>query len=160
MSFLEYVIHRWPMHNAKLARRLGFFRRGFEQHAVLHHGRYYRESFSSDRDPAAKHLNIDLKPGYVLFGLSPIWGLMFLAHPAAGLAMATILVLHAVAWTSLHREMHDPRGRWFSRTRVFKYLRDYHERHHDHPGSNFNAVLPGMDWLFGTYRRGGQKVSE
>ncbi len=152
MSAVEYALHRWPMHSARLSKFVPALRRTFEQHAVLHHGRYYRQSFSSDPDPAARHLNIDLHPGFSLFGLSPVWVPLFLVHPAAGLAMAAVITLHAWTWTAIHREMHDPAGRWFANTRVYRYLRDYHERHHAHPGSNFNVVLPGVDWLFGTYR--------
>lgn len=153
MSFVEYVAHRWPMHSRRLYRKYPIFRGPFERHAILHHGRYFKV-FDREDDPAARYISMWLNPIEHLIGLSPVWlSLFWFVSPVAGLTLAAVIAIHAIVWSMVHFEMHEPKHGWLSRTWYFRYLRQYHKTHHDHPGTNFNAALPGMDWLFGTYRR-------
>jgi hypothetical protein len=150
MAVVEYAVHRGPMH----ARRSGN-REAWESHAVLHHGRFFPAGkFEHPPDRAARYVSIDLQPGYTAVGLSPIWlALYFLVGPVCGLTFAFTFGMHGYVWTTIHREMHYPEGRWFSRTRYYRYLRDYHMRHHEQPGGNFAVIFPPfLDLLFGTYR--------
>ncbi len=150
LSAMEYVFHRWPMHNAPFVRRTGLGKGSFENHAVLHHGRFYKQ-FVNDPDPAAKHVGVSLEPGFLLLGLSPVWVTLYLISPTLGLTLAAALVLHGTVWTAVHAEMHDPKGRWWSRTPLYRFWRSYHKRHHENPGSNFNVLVPLFDFVFGTY---------
>jgi hypothetical protein len=152
MSLAEYALHRWPMHSKAFATRFRPAWPAFERHARLHHGRFYRE-FAHDPDPVAKYVNIDLDPGFSLLASAPVWGLLYVAGCTTGAAVfAGFVVAHALVWSAVHREMHEPEGRWFSGTRLYRFWRSYHKTHHDHPSANFNVVLPGADHLFGTYR--------
>lgn len=155
MSFIEYALHRWPMHNRAFARVFPGAWPSFDSHARLHHGRFYRgDSFDQEPDPAARYVGTAIQPGYSLLGLSPLWGGLWWAFgPLAGLSFAFVCAAHAAAWTLVHGEMHEPQGRWFGRSRPFQWLKTHHRLHHKHPNRNFNALLPGVDWLVGTYMR-------
>jgi sterol desaturase/sphingolipid hydroxylase (fatty acid hydroxylase superfamily) len=150
MVVVEYAAHRWPMHS----RRFGWlFRAPFRNHAVLHHGRYYRRAFAHDPDPASEIISMRMSLAEhgagALVAAVPLWlgGL-----PAAAAAVMAVVLLHAALWNAMHVEMHTPRGRWFARTRYYRYVRDMHHTHHLRPGTNFGAVFPGLvDRLCGTY---------
>lgn len=150
MSFIEYIVHRWPMHNKRFVDCFPVAADAFESHAVLHHGRFFKD-FENEPDRAARYVSLELSPGYMLLGLSPIWGGLCFLSLTGGVLFATVIAMHGIVWTAVHREMHEPKGRWFSRMRPYRFWRAYHKRHHEKPGTNFNALLPGLDWLFGTY---------
>jgi hypothetical protein len=154
MAFVEYGLHRWPMHSKTFVRRFTFLRDAHERHAVLHHGRFYRERFDHDFDPVARHFNIDLDPGFALLLGSPVWlSLWFAGFTAGAACFAAVSAAHALVWSAVHREMHDPRGRWFSGTAYYRYVHANHKLHHDRPGVNYAVVLPPLvDRLFGTHR--------
>lgn len=155
MAFVEYGLHRWPMHSKRFVARFPSARDQHERHAVLHHGRFYRDRFDNSPDPVARHFNIDLEPGFALLFGSPVWlALWAIGLPAAAACFAGVSAAHAVVWTAVHREMHDPRGRWFAGTRYYRFVHANHKLHHERPGGNFAVVFPPlMDVLFGTYRR-------
>lgn len=147
MSFAEYIAHRYTMH-----RRFWFMSVAFERHAIIHHGHFYK-NFENDPDPVAKHVNVDMSPAdNLLMGL-PIWLPLAYFSIVGGVMLVAFIFLHAVLWTSIHREMHDPTGKWFAKYRLYKFYREWHKIHHDHQGSNFNVVfLPLADLVFGTCR--------
>jgi hypothetical protein len=151
-SLLEYVLHRWPMHSARFARRFPWLEDEHKRHAVLHHAVFYPgKRFRFCPDPAGRFISTDLSPFFNLILLSPLWApLYFISH--LGCAVFVVCAaLHGVVWTLIHREMHEPRQRWFARTRLYKFWHDYHETHHKRQTYNFNVVLPGADHVFGTY---------
>lgn len=152
LSLVEYVAHRWPMHSKKLAGRIPALWPTFERHAVLHHGRWYR-TFDDEPDVAAKHINLTMSPVFNVVGLSPFWGLAYLVSPLGAAVMVGAIAAHAVIWSVIHTEMHQPGDRWFARLPLYRFLRDYHRGHHERPATNYNVVCPGADWVFGTYRR-------
>src|SRR5205814_6482138 len=54
------------------------------------------------------------------------------------------------AYEYLHWCMHVPRGRWFQRTRVFRWIDRHHRIHHLVPSRNLNVVLPIADFILRT----------
>lgn len=150
MAALEYAAHRWPMHS-RAWRRLT--RIPFSNHAVLHHGRYYRRAFAHDPDPASEIISMRMSlaehgAGTLVVAV-PLW---LLGFPVAAATVFGVVIFHAFLWNAMHVEMHMPRGRWFARTRYYRYVRDMHHTHHLRPGTNFGAVFPGLvDRLLGTY---------
>ena len=170
MSATEYVSHRWFMHRPIAARwpaltqfpRLqwlwGIVRHAYARHAVLHHGRHYGRSFERSDDPEAQHTSVDVTPAEMLVGLAPLWlPVFFFVSWTGGVILAMTFVAHGFAWGVLHREMHEPQGRWFATTRLYRFFRGYHAAHHAHVNRNFNAIFPLFDHLFGTY--GGRTVA-
>lgn len=154
ISLGEYVVHRWVMHGRWLAHRTDWGMSEFERHAVLHHGRFYR-SFEGDSDMAARHLSIAITWQESLTWFSPIWLTSWLlAGLTVGLTVAAIAALYGPLWTIIHREMHEPAGKWWARLFLYRIWRENHRLHHERVGSNFGTVFPGVwDRVFGTYRR-------
>ena len=149
MALLEYWAHRLPMHS----RRFGGGTQPFENHTVLHHGRYYHGSFVNDPDPAARVVSMRMSV-FEHLGLASLLAvpLGFVVSWVGAACLLAVVGLHAAVWTAMHVEMHMPAGRWFSKTRYYRYVRDMHHAHHLHPGKNFAAVFPPfMDVVFGTY---------
>ena len=157
MSFIEYVLHRWPMHSRAFARRvwwLPLLKDEVYRHAYLHHSVYFpRRHFDDCNDPASRYISISLSPFFNLLGLSPIWIGLYFVSPLGAAIFAGFAALHAVLWTAIHREMHEPANRWFACLRIYRFWRTYHETHHRRPNFNFNVVCPLMDHVFGTYIR-------
>lgn len=152
MAIFEYIVHRWLMHNAVLGKRFSFFAMTMEAHAILHHGRFFK-TFDHDDDPASKHIDIELHPGKTLIEFSFVWGPLMYFNFIGGVVLVSVITLHGIIWTTIHREMHCPSGAWFSRFRIFKYLRNNHYIHHLHPMTNYCIVFPPfVDYIFGTHR--------
>ncbi len=149
----EYVVHRWPMHSARVVHALPVFRGMFTGHARLHHGRYYRAAFDHDPDPAAGLVSMRFSIPEHLAAAAVVIGPLVLAGRLAGAGcFAAVVVAHCVVWNAVHVEMHVPGGRWVRRTGYFRYLEAFHRAHHLHPGRNFAAVFPPvMDLVFKTY---------
>ena len=144
ISFVEYCSHRWIMHSKKFSRTI------FEQHSILHHGRYYR-NFKDETDIAAKHIGVELSPFFTLGVMMPVWGILLFFSLPCGFILIFMSFLYGLLWTCVHLEMHEPKNRWFSHTSYFKYIREYHKLHHKYPYKNFNTLLPlGFDYIFGT----------
>lgn len=147
LSSAEYVAHRFFMHQK------GWNQFSYESHTMLHHHRFYTTSrFAKCRDLAAKYVGIELHAGYMLLGSAVLWGPLLFVSLTGAVVFALAFTLHGFIWTNLHREMHEPAGRWFSTWRLYAFWRSYHKRHHEVPTGNFNVLVPFWDFVFGTYR--------
>jgi sterol desaturase/sphingolipid hydroxylase (fatty acid hydroxylase superfamily) len=76
-----------------------------------------------------------------------------------------VSIVYSILWNSIHTKMHgqEVSPKWNSvtpinalahRNAVYDFLWKYHAVHHVQKGSektNYNIVLPGMDFIFGTY---------
>jgi hypothetical protein len=151
MSVAEWVAHKYIMHSRRFAATCTPAFPTFERHAVLHHGRYFKE-FDAEPDTAAKHISIALSPlENLLFAAPALILLCYFGQIVGAITFASFICTHAIAWNVLHAEFHYPKGRWYSRNRLYTYLRNYHKMHHDRPGTNFNIVCIGADFVFGTH---------
>jgi hypothetical protein len=154
MSLIEFFVHRFLMHRRSLPhcvyQCIPGFTTVFQNHAVLHHGRYYKV-FNHEDDPLGRRTSIRLDLWIALVGGGLVWALTFPLDRVVGPVFASVLFLHHLAWNCIHKEMHNPKRPWFARTRLYKFLAHYHWMHHKYPGKNFNVVLPGADFLFGKY---------
>lgn len=70
-----------------------------------------------------------------------------------------ISTCYYLLWNILHPTYHNYTGMekydWIKSNFIYKYLERYHLIHHLNKGEdkcNFNIILPGIDFLFGTYR--------
>jgi len=75
-------------------------------------------------------------------------------------------VLYSMIWNTIHVNMHNVQYKVKAKqgilnfkpsknhNNLYKYLWQYHAIHHLQKGGkkNFNIVLPGFDWLMGTYQ--------
>lgn len=152
-SAIEYFPHRWVMHSRALAHRIGssLLIETFERHATLHHARYFGpRAFDECDDPAARYISMK-------FGVASTFvHLLWLGVPLAfvslrgAIVIVAFLAAHSACWTAVHREMHFPKGRWFSRTTLYGFWREWHQAHHEQAGKNFNILCPLFDFIFGT----------
>ena len=70
-----------------------------------------------------------------------------------------ISICYYLLWNILPPTYHNYTGmekyNWIKSNFIYKYLEKYHLIHHLNKGKdkcNFNIILPGIDFLFGTYR--------
>jgi hypothetical protein len=156
MSFLEFFVHRYVMHRRSLPhwlyRCIPGFNTVFQNHAVLHHGRYYKV-FNHEDDPRGRKISIRLDLWIALLAGAIVWASTFRFSMVVGPVFASVALLHHLAWNCVHEEMHNPKRRWFARTRLYKFLAHYHWMHHKYPGRNYNVILPLADFVFCKYRR-------
>jgi hypothetical protein len=156
MSFIEYFVHRYMMHKRVLHRWIykGVPGLGtvFMNHAVLHHGKYYKV-FNHEDDPAGRTISIRLDLWIGVVGAILLGVALYPLSPVAGPVLLTVVLLHHLAWNLIHEEMHNPRPRWFSRNRFFKFFARYHWMHHEYPSKNYNVILPCADFVFGRHAR-------
>jgi hypothetical protein len=147
MSFAEYAIHRWLMHRPSPGLWDVFVR-----HVRFHHGKYYKV-FNHEPDLFGRRVNLHIKAGDAIALSVPMILLLVVLGLYWAAAVAFVIpVAHAVVWSNIPEEMHDPAspGRFFCRWRLFRFLRMYHFLHHQHPQQNFNVVLPLWDYVLGT----------
>jgi hypothetical protein len=71
-------------------------------------------------------------------------------EPLGAVMFPIVVVLHHLTWNAVHLEMHQPKGRFFGSTRLFKKLARHHYLHHRYPAKNFNVFLLVGDYVFGT----------
>jgi len=156
MSFLEFFVHRFVMHKRSLPRWvykcIPGFTTAFHNHAVLHHGRYYKV-FNHEEDPRGRTISIRLDLWIALVAGGVVWASTFWLTPVVGPVFLSVAFLHHIAWNWIHEEMHNPKPRWFSRTRLYRFLAHYHWIHHKYPGKNYNVIFPCADFILGKYRR-------
>lgn len=154
VSFTEWYVHKYHMH------RRGFLN-AFEPllytgHSQKHHGVFSPKSgppTAAELDDVPHSLGSLLAVGLAYGVPLLLLGLLVGSTDVAlggPLALMTALCWGA-AWNRLHVLIHDPA--WVPGNRASAYLKAYHDRHHENPGVNFNAVALGWDWLAGTLYR-------
>lgn len=129
LNFLEYTLHRWPMH------RPGTL---LYEHVTIHHKAVHaRWNHIEDR-------NVILPP-YVMATVAGIIGtvsgLLWLWSPRAALLFAVCGTFYYLIYELLHYAFH--RG-------SLLLLAHHHLIHHRHSVRNFNIFLPIFDTIFGT----------
>ncbi|HEY0138443.1 MAG TPA: hypothetical protein VGB85_30365 [Nannocystis sp.] len=166
ISFGEMVLHRHLMHRQQLwgwlYRVLPDLRAQFKNHAVLHHGRYYKE-FDHEPDPAGKIFNVRILWGdslRLIITFSPVMAaLWFLVSWVSALTFLLMLVGHNLLWGVVHMQMHVPVvDSWIGRTAYFRFISRHHFMHHRQTAKNYNVVVPLADFVIGRVAR--RKVSD
>ena len=150
VSLVANAIHRWPSHDPRWKDAGGaLWPLGeiFRRHA-LHHRSFPRFDRPAHAVQSIYALDIDRRITAAMVAVLATPLLLVDAFSAA--AMAIAVVLHNHIYNAIHFEMHVRRGRWFSRTRLFRYYVWYHFLHHRHPATRFDSAFPIADWLLGT----------
>lgn len=158
LSFAEHAIHRHVMHRKRFPawvyRALPDLKAQFHNHAVMHHGTYYKR-FDHEPSDEGKYFNLRiLVPDTVriLIAFSPI--LLALAMFVSTVSAVVILVMvigHNLTWNAVHMQMHIPeRKAWFRNTATYRFLARHHFMHHQRTGRNYNVVLPIADFILGS----------
>jgi hypothetical protein len=160
-NFIEWTVHRYPMHRALPPRLL------YKNHARLHHIAFTERNMSIRR---ARELGLIMMPWYTMIGLfvvaSPV---MALAALLRGPGLAGVFLLGAVAYFLLYEALHalyhvpeaalDRMG--LAKRPLFRALQAHHAHHHvlrRMAAVNFNVTIPLMDRVFGTLERAGARL--
>jgi hypothetical protein len=161
ITFGEHAIHRHTMHRKRFPRWVyrvnPDLSAQFHNHAVLHHGTYYRDF---DHEPTAegKYFNLRILPGdtlRVLIAFSPLTVVLAVFVSLYSAATFVLLVVaHNLLWSAVHVQMHVPSASCLFRdTAYFRFIARHHFMHHRRMGKNFNVVLPLADFVLGSATR-------
>ncbi|MBI2867311.1 MAG: fatty acid hydroxylase, partial [Chloroflexi bacterium] len=134
-SFFEWTVHRFLMHQPFLG-----FRHFFKGHAQVHHGIYKGDDtyLLGDRKPRELTLAWWIMPAPILLHAPLLLGLYIWLGLPAVVATTLVFVLYQGAYEYLHYCMHVPRGRWFERSRPFRWIDRHHVQHHRKHFTNLN----------------------
>ncbi len=158
ITFAEYAIHRHVMHRKQFPgwvyRINPDMKAQFHNHAVLHHGTFYK-SFDFEPTHEGKYFNLRILPGdtlRLLVVFSPLLTLLVLfVSVYSAVTLAALIVVHNLLWGAVHVQMHVPEGnRWFRETAYFRFIARHHFMHHQRAGKNYNVVLPLADFIMGS----------
>lgn len=162
-SFLEFVVHRYIMHTDLLPRTFRAWRYSLTQvyrrHTTEHHRTYYQR-FDHEEDPYGKEISISFTWREMLFTTivsAPAVFFIALFSPVAASAFILVPVVHFHLWNLFHREMHQPKHPWWTRTKAYRFLARHHFLHHSDTRTNFNVILPLADFALGTAGRASAK---
>lgn len=152
-SFFEHAIHKSLMHReSPFFRKKRFFANLFRSHALLHHGKYYKQ-FDHEDDPVGREESIIFAPQEIIaiqLMLLPIFFLIALVSPVFGFCLLIVAFIHNNLWNIIHREMHQPKKPFWARWLAYRFLARYHFLHHRHTAKNYNVVFPFADYVFHT----------
>jgi hypothetical protein len=147
-SFFEWAFHKYLFHSPR------FVKATFRAHTLVHHQRYkYSPNSYSSADGEKDHVSMDWfalpmflgfhLPFFLLIqwvtGIPSVWG---------GLGA---VVAYYTVYEYFHYCMHIPGGRWFERTRIFKFVKEHHRIHHKYMQRNLNVFFPLADLCLGTF---------
>ena len=159
-NWVEYLVHRGPMHHLRRGREILF-----ERHTRQHHV-YFDELHMSTRNPREYYWvffpwwAVGLVIGTAgLFAL-PLW---LFASANLGLLFFSVAIAYYLAYEWLHLSYHLPPKSFIGRMSIVRRLRRLHTMHHDTAlmtTQNFNITFPICDWLYGTIDTPQVKTSE
>ncbi len=139
-SLLEYILHRWIMHRPLIYSV-------FKEHAIDHHKTWFPSCEAKPVESVESRINLRFEYRtlilYILFSLP----FCFIGKWYIPIVWAWLVWF---LWSEIHEEMHFPKGRWFSKIFVFKFLKQWHCNHHRHQSKNFGILCIGADFMFGT----------
>ena len=164
-SMFEWTLHKYVMHHPFFGLRYAFKAHALTHHRVFSWDETYVIARKEDEPlvtfawwnmPVLMALNapVFIGGGWLAagFAVTPVfWG------AAAGAAGA--MLVYYFLYEYLHWCMHVPTGRWFERSRWFRFIDDHHRMHHRRPTKNLNVVMPLADWILRTKAPGLAPVS-
>ena len=149
-NFVEYAVHRWPMHRLTKLKAL------YKIHSGEHH-RYFTHEYMSietkeDMQFATTNARtITMLVGAIMIPMSLLLGGIFGAN--VGLLFYACAMSYYILYELTHFSTHLPVGHWLLKLPYFKGALQRHRLHHNSRLMrewNFNVSLPLFDWIFGT----------
>ncbi|MEW6055732.1 MAG: fatty acid hydroxylase family protein [Bdellovibrionota bacterium] len=159
-NFIEYKMHKGPLH-----RRTRFFGLLFQRHTLEHHHFFTAEHLQVEK---VDDFKVVLFPAWLIvffFGFFAIpVGYVFhqLLSANAGYLFAATSLGYFLNYEWLHLAYHIDERSWLARLPLLKGLRKHHQVHHDPrlmSRYHFNITYPICDWLFQTTLRTKRKVA-
>jgi len=151
-NFVEYMVHRWPMH------RLGRWGKAlYRRHAGTHHVVFRHDNMEIGDERDWYHVMMTPnKAGAFMFVIAAIVGTAHMLSTGSfaammGIALCTYFFLEEVIHLSFHLRSTWQGNRWYNR--VLRRAATWHRIHHDTRlmrDVNFNISFPVFDILLGT----------
>ena len=151
-NFFIYVFHRWVLH----VPRKGLLGQGYRTHTLQHHVYYTYDMIEFEK---ASEIMYVLFPISVVIGILGAVGLplsLFLgwiwSANAGWMAMAGAAFFF-LSYELIHGMCHLPQNHFILKMRIPGWIAKHHRIHHrpEICGEvNFDIVVPGFDYLFGT----------
>jgi len=152
-NFVEYALHRWPMHRRK--KRTDAF---FKAHTLQHH-KFYTSSTMEMVKPEELYYTLP-SPQIIAASTTLLSGTLGLLYLVFGVQIAVIgaisLGAYGVFSEVIHVMFHFPKS-WMHypvlRSRAFQWMLRHHQLHHNPKVMtkwNFNIGLPLWDTMLGT----------
>lgn len=173
-SFTEWFLHKEIMHgNPEKLRKIPFLgsklattaRSHIEHHSEVNMDMKLQNPVLSRKLYFAWDVSIYFSIVLFIFGL-PIQKRFKILYKNYMIYVFSLSLIYCFLWNNLHVDMHGvkdsidfkngvPNSRGaLSKGPLYNYLWKYHAIHHFQKGNakgNFNIVLPGFDFLFGTF---------
>lgn len=147
-SFFEWAFHKYLFHSPR------FVKATFRAHTLVHHQRYkYSPASYSSQDGEKDHVTMDwfALPMFIGFHLPFFLAIQWITGiPSVWGGIAAVVAYYTV-YEYFHYCMHIPGGRWFEKTRVFKFVKEHHRIHHKYMHRNLNVFFPLADLCLGTF---------
>ncbi|TQV73615.1 sterol desaturase family protein [Aliikangiella marina] len=153
-NFVEYIVHKGPMHRPFKGLNIIY-----KRHATQHHIFFtdHHMQFDSIRDfKAVLFPPILIAFFFVFFALPAGVLINWLVSSNACFLFIITAFFYFALYEVLHTTYHLADDHWVYRFAVFRKLRKLHQDHHRidlMAHNNFNITFPICDWLFGTYYR-------
>lgn len=151
-NFVEWLAHKYPMHNPTRGLRVMY-----ERHALFHH-RFFVED-AMEAGPEDFDAVLFDPPALVFFLIGcagPIAGLFFtLFSWNAGWLFVALAVSYYALYEVFHTAFHLPAAHWSAKLPGMAARRKHHALHHDPrlmAKYNFNVTFPVFDAIMGTLK--------
>jgi hypothetical protein len=152
-NWVEYRVHRGPMHRPSRVPGLGIL---YRRHATQHHHFYTHDAMTCESTDDFKMI---LFPPFMLVFLlggvaTPVACALYLATTGnTAFLFAATAMAYFLCYELLHLSYHLPPDSSIGRLPGMARLRTHHTAHHDlglMSRCNFNITFPICDWLYGT----------
>ena len=152
-NFVEYVIHRWPMHSV-----IPFLKKMYKTHSGLHHRYFTHEFMNMECDDDfhevfASPTTVGLFLATVVFPISALC--YFVISANVGLIFFATCIAYYGFYEFIHFVQHLPSSHFLTKLPFVEGSRTRHRLHHNTRLMrewNFNIGFPLMDRLFGTLK--------
>lgn len=148
-NFVEYFLHRFPMHN------LTFLKGIYRMHTGVHHRFFTSELMHIESKEDIFHVSTSIKVIclFVCSIILPISFLIGLLSSSFGILFFITAMSYYLVYELTHLYCHLPPDRWWGNIPYFRSCRRRHRRHHNSKimrTKDFNVSFPLMDILFRT----------
>jgi hypothetical protein len=152
VNLIEYVAHRWVMHERRRVLPLAF-----DAHTMRHHMFYTSDEMAYSEPREIWLILFSAKDVAILtLAVLPLFaGLRQVTSPAVFALVTTTAIAYFVAYEWLHVIYHLPARSRVARLPILRWLRAYHAVHHrleEMGRRHFNVAFPLWDFVFGTFR--------
>lgn len=157
-NLVEYLGHRWPMHNP-----YRFLEIIYERHAREHHRYFVHDAMEArnSRDFAMVLFPPIMVVFFIgLFAVPVAYGLHRWVSPNTGFLFLATGVAYFLNYEWFHFAYHMPEDSWARGVPGMETLLKLHTTHHDQrlmKRYNFNITYPVGDFIFGTLHRAAEK---